>query len=456
MTTLFARAPLPVLALLVLSACAGAETGAGDPLDDAAPAPSMAGATAPAGGGEPVDGESPPDPLPVEIASEREEEAARRGSEGAPAAGDGAAPAPVRIPDRRPSFDRPEHVRGIYLNKWAAGSPARLEKLVDLARRTEVNSFVIDLKDATGYLSYASGVPLAREIGATGDVSIRDLPGLLRRLSDEGIWPIARIVIVKDPLLAAARPDLAVQDTAGGPWVDRNGSTWLNPWSPEVRDYHLELAREAAALGFPEIQWDYVRFADAPLEDLLRAHYPGRDGREKAEGIRDFLEASAALMEELGVVHTADVFGVTTSARDVGIGQIWERFIDRLDVALPMVYPSHYYRGSFGFQHPNAHPYEIVREALKPGLARSEAVEGAGTIRPWLQDFTMGEPSYGAPEVLAQIQAAYDVGVREWLLWNPGSRYTEEALMPVGGWVEEPLVRVADRHSSTSSSRSAS
>ncbi|HKJ01716.1 MAG TPA: putative glycoside hydrolase, partial [Longimicrobiales bacterium] len=129
----------------------------------------------------------------------------------------------------------------------------------------------------------------------------------------------------------------------------------------------------------------------------------------------------------------------------VGIGQVWERVISTVDVALPMVYPSHYWEGSFGRENPNAFPYEIVRQALEDGLRRSAAVEGAGATRPWLQDFTLGDPPYGAAEVRAQIQATYDAGIQEWILWNPGSRYTEEALEPVGGFAREPVIRIANR-----------
>jgi len=342
-------------------------------------------------------------------------------------------------------FERPEHVRGIYLNAWASGSTRRVDALLELAAETEINTFVLDIKDATGYLSHRSEVPLAQEIGANEERRIRDLPGLLEKLHAAGIYPVARIVIVKDPLLAAARPELAVQDTAGGPWVDGKGIVWLNPYDSAVWDYHLDIAREVAAMGFPEIQWDYVRFPDAPRSELERAIFPGAEGRTRAQAIRELL---AYTRRELGdeVQVTADVFGVTTSAaRDVGIGQVWEEFIDVVDVALPMVYPSHYWRGSFGIDTPNAFPYEIVKEALEDAVRRSEAVEGAGITRPWLQDFTLGAPAYGAPEVRAQIQATYDAGLTEWILWNPGSSYTPEALEPVDGWAEEPLIRVADQ-----------
>jgi hypothetical protein len=353
------------------------------------------------------------------------------------------APAPrTDFSDAR--FARPEHVRGLYVNAWSAGSTRRIEALIDLAKRTEINALVIDIKDATGYVSHTTQVPLAHEIGATGERRIRDLPALLDRLEAEGIYPIARIVVVKDPILAQFRPEYAVQDTAGGVWIDSKDIIWLNPWSRGVWEYHVELAREVAEMGFPEIQWDYIRFPDAPERDLARAVFAGSEGKERADAIRGFLAYAREELSDLPVRSTADVFGVTTSfRRDVGIGQLWESFIDVVDVALPMVYPSHYWTGSFGYEKPNAYPYEVVRRALRDALARSATVEGAGLTRPWLQDFTLGAPSYGGPEVRAQIQATYDVGIQEWVLWNPSSRYTEEALEPAEGFESEPLMRVA-------------
>ena len=340
-------------------------------------------------------------------------------------------------------FPKPRTVRGLYVNAWAAGSNARMRALMDIALRTEINAFVIDIKDATGYISHHTQVPLAHEIGATGEIRIPDLSGLLDRLEAERVYPIARITVVQDAILATYRPELAVQDTAGGVWVDSKGITWLNAYQKDVWDYHVAIAREVAMMGFPEIQFDYVRFPDAPEEDMARAVFTGANGRTKAEAIGDLLAYARAELADLHIELTADVFGVTTSAeRDVGIGQVWESFIDQVDVALPMVYPSHYWQGSFGFQVPNAHPYEVVLRALRDALRRSARVEGAGTTRPWLQDFSLGQPPYAAAEVRAQIQATYDAGIHEWILWNPGSRYTEGALEPVAGFASEPLIRI--------------
>jgi hypothetical protein len=370
------------------------------------------------------------------------------GEEGRAAPGIAAAPAAPCDTALRPCFTRPDSVRGIYLNAWASGSTRRIESLIDLARRTEINAFVIDIKDATGFVSHASRVPAVKEVGADGERRIRDLPGLLRRLEAEGIYPIARIVIVKDPLLSQARPELAVQDTAGGVWVDSKKIVWLNLYNEGVWEYHADLAVEVAEMGFPEIQWDYVRFPDAPQSDLERALFPGDSIGPKPEAVRSFLTHAREKLRAtgLGVRTTADVFGVTTNVRrDVGIGQVWETFIDRVDAALPMVYPSHYWAGSFGFDEPNAYPYEVIVESIGYAVRRSEAVDSAGEVIPWLQDFTLGPPRYEAPEVRAQIEATYDAGARNWILWNPGSSYTEEALMPAEGWATPPPIRVAGR-----------
>ena len=219
----------------------------------------------------------------------------------------GGSVARIVLPAEPLEFVRPAAVKGIYLNAWAAGSATRSQALIDLAIRTEVNTFVIDLKDASGYVSYATEVMIAREAGADQEIRIRDLMGLLERLQEAGIYPIARIVIVKDPLLIRARPEWAVQDTAGGVWVDSSGLIWANLHDQRVWDYHVNLAKEAASVGFPEIQWDYVRFADAPQEDLDRAVYPGSEGQRRRDAVEAFLEYARAELEDSGVAMTMDV-----------------------------------------------------------------------------------------------------------------------------------------------------
>ena len=331
-----------------------------------------------------------------------------------------------------PRVPKPPVVRGIYLNAWTAGSERRLTELIALADQTEINTFVIDIKEG-GEVSYRSSVRLAQEIGATTDY-IPDIRRVLARLREHGIYPIARIVVFKDPVLARARPEWAVQHVNGGIWRDHHGDVWVDSFNRDVWDYNIALAREAIELGFSEVQWDYVRFPDVPRRYLTTAVWPAQGGRSKEEAIREFLRYSREQLADLGVPVTADVFGLTASAGDdLGIGQRWELLIDVADVLLPMVYPSHFARGSYGIRYPNGRPYETVRTALEHAVRRSKRVSGAGAIRPWLQDFSLGPPRYGPAEVRAQIRAVYDAGIQEWILWNPASRYTAAALAPEGG-----------------------
>jgi hypothetical protein len=330
------------------------------------------------------------------------------------------AQAPARVP-------KPAAVRGLYLNSYAAGSPSKLAKLVEIADSTEINTFVIDVKEG-GYISYRSTVPLAKQIGARLN-HIKDMKNVLATLKAHGIYPIARIVAFKDPVLANARPAYAIKTPKGEVFHADDGSAWVDPYNKDVWDYNIALAREAIGLGFSEVQWDYVRFPDVPWKLGRQMRFPARAGRSKQDAIREFVIYSKKQLADLHVPVTADVFGATVSVGDdMGIGQKWALLVDVADVLLPMVYPSHYSRGSYGIAHPNAEPYEIVRTAMKWARHRTDDVPHGAAIRPWLQDFTLGLPRYGAEQVRAQMQAVYDSGLTEWVLWNPASNYTLAAL----------------------------
>ena len=321
----------------------------------------------------------------------------------------------------------PEHMRGLYLNAWAAGSSKKLAKLIGIANRTEVNSFVIDVKEG-GEISYRSAIPLAKDIGAARNY-ISNPRAMLQQLRENGIYPVARIVVFKDKTLAAAKPEWAVRKADGSEWLDRDGNTWVDSYNRNVWDYNIAIAKEAIELGFAEVQWDYVRFPDVPRSLMATAVFPAQEGRSKQDAIREFLLYSRAQLASYNVPVTADVFGLTVSVKDdLGIGQQWEKMADATDALLPMVYPSHFARGSYGIATPNAAPYEIVKKAMEYAVRRSSTIENAAEVRPWLQDFTLGKPRYEASHVRAQIQATYDAGLTSWVLWNPGSNYTVEAL----------------------------
>jgi hypothetical protein len=327
---------------------------------------------------------------------------------------------------------KPEHVRALYLNAWAAGSTKKLQKLIDVANQTEINTFVIDVKEG-GELSYASKVKLATDAGAVRDY-IRNVRGLLTKLRENNIYPVARIVVFKDPVLAGAKPTYAVKNRDSTQWLDNKGKAWVDTFNKDVWDYNIAIAREAVELGFAEVQWDYVRFPDAPKSYLDRAVWPAQKGRTKADGVREFMLYAREKLSDLDVPITADVFGLTVTTKgDMGIGQQWEKMIDAVDVILPMVYPSHFIRGNYGLSNPNSFPYRTIRRSMDDAIARSKSVPNAARIRPWLQAFTLGPPRYGPAHVRAQIEAVYDAGLTEWVLWSPGSNYDASAFAPEGG-----------------------
>ena len=355
---------------------------------------------------------------------------------------------PTAFPDSapKPFVERPAVVRGLYVNRWAAIG-RKMWDLIDVAKRTEVNALVIDVKDDRGYVLYRSSVPLARRIGAdtTNPMSHARLRAVLDTMRAHGILPIARIVVAKDPLLAEAKHEWAVKRRSDGkPWLDANGKPWLDPHQPGVWEYAADLAAEAVQYGFSEVQFDYVRFPDDPR--LIRqAAFPLAKGRVRDQVIREQLGYLRSRVHALGVPMAIDVFGLTTTnTTDMGIGQRWEQFADQTDIVLPMTYPSHYARGTYGIARPNASPYDVLDRALADGIERNSKLPNAAEIVPWYQDFTLGAPHYGAKQVRAQMQAGYDHGIRSWILWNPGSRYTLSALKPaILSEAEESPVRAA-------------
>jgi hypothetical protein len=328
----------------------------------------------------------------------------------------------------------PEVLRGLYVNRWAAiGS--KMKQLIDVAKKTEVNALVIDVKDDRGFTLYKSRVPLANQIGAdtTRPMSHARVRALLDTMVAHNIYPIARIVVAKDPLLAGAKLDWAIKRKDNlEPWLDKNGNPWLDPHRTEVWQYAVDLAKEAWDLGFSEVQFDYVRFPDEKRL-VSETVYPLAKGRERAQVIRDQLGFIYSQLHAHSVPVTIDVFGLTaTDTTDMGIGQKWERFVDRADVVLPMVYPSHFAPGTYKIGNPNARPYATIDRALKDMKRRSAGIPNAAKIIPWYQDFTLGPPRYSTEQVRAQMKAGYDNGFQSWILWNPGSRYTESALRPEG------------------------
>ena len=326
-------------------------------------------------------------------------------------------------------------VKGIYMTGNTVAYQERFNKLIELVKTTEINAVVIDVKDDDGLMTYASELPEVEFTGANKKVRIKDINAVMKVLKDNNIYAIARVVTFKDRKAGDKYANLSIKNTSGGIWRDRHGMSWLNPYNKESWDYIVDIAEEAAIKGFDEVQFDYVRFPTDGNTKIID-YGTSAAGKPKAEAIAGFLSYAKDRLGKKGVVVSADVFGlVTTATDDMRIGQHLESIAKSVDVMCPMVYPSHYGKGSYGVAEPDFEPYKIVNRSMSVAKGRIDSIKDGGSkavLRPWLQDFTASYlpryQRYGPAEVRAQIKATYDAGVEEWLLWNAGNRFTAGAL----------------------------
>lgn len=310
-------------------------------------------------------------------------------------------------------------VRGLYFNPLISNNPQTIENYIHIAKTTEVNAVVIDIKEKVVYFDTTN--PLFQEADMV--MPILDLPTLLEEFRSNGIYTIARIVVFKDSPVAELHPEYAVRDSyTGGLWRDQNGAAWVNPLSRPMWEANISLAEEAINLGFDEVQYDYIRF---PTDgNMARADFGQPiSAVDRETAIEDFLQISRDRIIPLGGRQSADVFGYTTVIDgDLGIGQNFQQVSKAVDYISPMIYPSHWPQGSlYGIPgHPNDYPYLTVQISMNEAVKQLEG--NRLQLRPWLQDFGMrGMRSYGVADVRAQIDALNDLGITSWLIWSPSN-----------------------------------
>lgn len=306
----------------------------------------------------------------------------------------------------------PLQVKAVYATSYTAHGPL-MNSLRALLRSTELNAIVINTKEPSGPKLDPA------------------LTTLVAALQEEGAWVIGRQVVLQDDDAAARHPEFALTRADGRVWRDRGGHTWVDPASPAVWRYNLDIAKQTLALGFDEINLDYVRF---PTDgDVKAIRYPTWNGTTPKEDI--ITSFAAWFRRELRAAYpeaklSADVFGYSfLKDNDVGMGQRVAKLAPNLDVIAPMIYPSHYASGNFKFANPAEHPYEVAYQTLAQG--KLLLVSSPRTlVRPWFQDFNLGA-TYTASMVQAQLKALADTGYQNgWMLWNPHNVYTAGALKP--------------------------
>ncbi|HEX9380074.1 MAG TPA: putative glycoside hydrolase [Gaiellaceae bacterium] len=313
----------------------------------------------------------------------------------------------------------PEEVRGVHVTMALAGSPGKLEEFIAM-QDGGLNTIELDVKDENGDVAFLANVPLARKVGAAKRYYNPQLA--VAKVHAAGLYLIGRIVTFEDPALSAGAPELAIRRADGSRWVNSAGLGWTNPYDRRVWKYNVDIAEQAARLGFDEIQFDYVRFPSDG--DISQIRYPGVHSQPMGWTIPLFLKYARSRLKPLGVRISVDVFGLSAT-RDLGIAQFPRRIAPFVDTIYPMVYPSHYVSGEYNIIDPNSRPGTTVAYSLRDFR---DKLRGRKTkLIPWLQDFSLGR-TYTLADVQDEIQAARLEHVKGFMLWNAAGVYTVKAL----------------------------
>ncbi|GAA6325771.1 putative glycoside hydrolase [Fusobacterium ulcerans] len=324
-------------------------------------------------------------------------------------------------------------VRGIYVTSSSASLTKRVDDLIALSKRTKINAFVIDVKEDDGTLLFKMKAGEKYNPNANRRSPIKDIDKFMKKMKDNNIYTIARVVSFKDPTYAKANPDKAIiTKSTGKPFTNSDGVIWVSPHDRYLWEYNIAVAKEAALAGFDEIQFDYVRFPASnggKLDKDLDYRNPNKES--KPETIQKYLQYARKELEPLGVYIAADVYGqVGSLPDDMALGQHWESVSNVVDYICPMIYPSHYGKGVYGLPVPDAEPYKTVYRSTQDSMNRNANIDTPAMIRPWIQAFTArwvkGYITYGPEQIELQVKALKDLGINEYILWSPTNRYRIE------------------------------
>ncbi len=312
-----------------------------------------------------------------------------------------------------PVTEAGQRARGLYLGATFTRQHGAEGVLAEV-RRTRMNAVVLDLKDAEGRVHYDSQIP---ELQSVETGWLGDTRALIDALHAEDVYTIARIVCFADRQLPERVPDRAIQDIrpARGVWTSwGTGGTWLDPHHPENHQLVVALAREAEALGFDEIQLDYVRF---PVDDGTQyARYPAQTQEERPAVLLRLLRA---VDEAIDIPLGVDVFGLAALRRGdpSGLGQDLEAWTRYVEVFTPMLYVNsmrNWMRGE------DDRAYRLVFagiHTLRRRLGRQ------AVIRPFLQAFRQGADEFNTHFIFQQVRAARRGRADGFLFWHPGHTY---------------------------------
>ena len=316
-------------------------------------------------------------------------------------------------------FLRSIEVKALYLTFWGANPHSKtFKRNMKFLRQSDVNAIVVDVKNEYGDILYKVSSKKAESYGAFKNRQVFDIDAFISRFKKEDAYLIARIVLFKDELQAAANPDYAIHKD-GDIWRNHDGMAWVDPFDRRSWEYAVEIAVDAAKHGFNEINFDYIRF---PARSGIELSKPNTM-KNRLAALDGFLAYAKKRLRPYGVFISVDIFGnVCWSKNDMNIGQNIENFANHADYIAPMLYPSSFAFGTLGYRYPSEYPYEVIYKSVCNVHSKIDPKR----VRPWIQafhDYTKRRKRYNDYEIQQQILAAKDAHTNGWMMWSPSSRY---------------------------------
>ncbi len=341
--------------------------------------------------------------------------------------------------------------RSIYCPANHVATQAGIEKYKKIILDSKLDSLVIDMKDDYGLLRYDAKDPVVVEKGYISRYHI-DLAHFVSEMKKANIYLIARIVVFKDKNLSQyGGGKYAVWDkSTNRAWVGTKGmedvtdedgnvtgqkmayydENWVDPYSPEVWDYNVRIAKELIAGGFDEIQFDYIRFP-TDGRNMANAVFRWREkGMDKESALLSYL---AYARKNIDAPIGIDIYGANGWYRSgTRTGQDVEQLSEYVDVICPMFYPSHFEQNFLDYAPVADRPYRIYYYGTYRNtvIGRNKII-----IRPWVQAFYLNvrydRQWYNKDYVQKEIYGVRDSVGRGYMYWNNIGRY-DDILPDVG------------------------
>ena len=342
-----------------------------------------------------------------------------------------------------PYAEKANGKKSIYASAYQCRNQDGINKFKKIVKDRNMNSIVIDMKDDYGFLRYDTKDPLVMEKGVVSQYAV-DLDHFIEEFKKENIYLVARIVTFKDRSLTKyAGGKYAIWDSKlNKPWVgikgyedvtDEEGNVtetttlyydenWCDPYSEEVWEYNVAVAKELVARGFDEIQFDYIRFP-TDGNNLGNAQYRWKStGMDKESALISFLSyARANIDAPLGI----DIYGANGWYRSgTRTGQDAEMLAEYVDVIGPMFYPSHFEQSFLNYTPVADRTYRIYyygsfRNTI---LCRNRAI-----VRPWIQSFYLNvsydRKYYDSDYIKKEFFGTRDSINRGYMCWNNSGEY---------------------------------